>query len=160
MFGHLRPIRIWFCIAAALVAASIADPLVEFASNGGAFGAGSFTDHSNWDVFPALGAGVALVAVYIALRVRRALLRAGVHESLRPSALLALLPYVFAVQIALLYVMETAEQFVVAGHALGPARATTVYQNGVVQQVALPSPGYYLVTFTYSPNVARATAPS
>ena len=44
----------------------------------------------------------------------------------------------------------------VAGHALGPARATTVYQNGVVQQVALPSPGYYLVTFTYSPNVARA----
>jgi len=119
VFGHLRPIRIWFCIAAALVAASIADPLVEFASNGGAFGAGSFTDHSNWDVFPALGAGVALVAVYIALRVRRALLRAGVHESLRPSALLALLPYVFAVQIALLYVMETAEQFVVAGHALG-----------------------------------------
>jgi hypothetical protein len=44
----------------------------------------------------------------------------------------------------------------VAGQPLGPARATTVYQNGVIQQVALPSPGYYLVTFTYSPNVVRA----
>ncbi len=42
-----------------------------------------------------------------------------------------------------------------AGRALGPARSTTVYQNGVVQQMALPSPGDYLVTFTYSPNSAR-----
>jgi len=31
----------------------------------------------------------------------------------------SLLPYVFGAQIALLYVMETAEQFVVSGHALG-----------------------------------------
>lgn len=119
MFGHLQPIRIWFCIAAALVAASFADPLVEFASNSGAFGAGSFTDHSNWDVFPALGTGVVLAAIYIALRVRRAFVRRHVHDVLRPSALLSLLPFVFAAQIALLYVMETAEQFVVTGHALG-----------------------------------------
>jgi hypothetical protein len=119
VFERLSPIRIWFCIAAALVAASIADPLIEFASNSGAFGPGSFTDHSNWDVFPALGAGIALAAIYIGLRVRRTFVRADVHDGLRPSALLSLLPYVFAAQIALLYVMETVEQFAVAGHALG-----------------------------------------
>jgi hypothetical protein len=45
-----RTIRAWFCLAAALVAASITDPLVEFASNSGMFGPGSFTDHSNQDV--------------------------------------------------------------------------------------------------------------
>jgi hypothetical protein len=119
MFARYRPIRIWFCLAAALVAASIADPVIEFASNHGAFGAGSFTDHSNGDVFPALGAGLALVAVSIALRVRRVFVRSNVREYLQPSALWPLLPYVFAAQIAALYVMETAEQYAVAGHALG-----------------------------------------
>ena len=43
------------------MAAAIADPLVEFASNAGWFGAGNFTDHSNLDVVPALFAGVALL---------------------------------------------------------------------------------------------------
>jgi hypothetical protein len=119
VFARYRPIRIWFCIAAALVASSIADPLIEFVSNSGAFGPGSFTDHSNGDVFPALGAGLTFVAVSIALRVRRVFLRSSVREDLQPSRLRLLLPYVFATQIAALYVMERGEQYAVAGHAAG-----------------------------------------
>lgn len=112
---HLRAIRVWFCAAAALLAAAIADPLVELASNRGVFGPGSFTDHSNLDILPALGAGLLLGAVYVVLRVRRILAR----RIVLPTALGRLLPCVFAAQIALLYAMETLEQFAVAGHALG-----------------------------------------
>ena len=111
----IRAIRTWFCLAAALVAASIADPLVEFASNRGVFGRGVWTDHSNQDVLPALCAGLLLAAVYVALRTLRLLKRRFVA----PAAAGSLLPYVFALQIALLFVMETLEQQVVTGHALG-----------------------------------------
>lgn len=113
-----RTTRTWFCLAAALVAASIADPLVEFASNAGVFGPGSFTDHSNQDVLPALAAGLALGAVYVFLRARHMLERRGGGAVGAPGVKL-LLPSVFALQIALLYLMETAEQCVVAGHTLG-----------------------------------------
>jgi hypothetical protein len=113
-----RTAHTWFCLAAALVAAAIADPLVEFASNSGVFGSGSFTDHSNGDVLPALVAGLALGAVYVFLRARRILAQQG-NAVVRTIRVLPLLPYVFAAQIALLYAMETAEQFVVAGHSLG-----------------------------------------
>ena len=112
---HARALRAWFGLAAALVAASVADPLVEFASNRGLFGAGSFTDHSNQDVLPALGAGLLFGTVYVVLRVRGML---ACRVAL-PPAVGVLLPYVFAAQIALLYGMETLEQFVVSGHALG-----------------------------------------
>jgi hypothetical protein len=112
-----RAIRAWFCIAAALVAASIADPLVEFASNSGVFGPGSLTDHSNQDVLPVLALGLALGLVYVFLRARRILARRDLL--VRTTAVWSLLPCVFVAQIALLYVMETVEQFVVAGHSLG-----------------------------------------
>lgn len=115
MRQHTRALRAWFCIAAALVAASIADPLVEFASNRGLFGAGSFTDHSNQDVLPALCAGLLFGTVCVVLRVRGLL----AFRVALPPAMSVLLPDVFAVQIALLYGMETLEQFVVAGHPLG-----------------------------------------
>jgi hypothetical protein len=75
----MQAIRAWFCIAAALVAASVADPLVEFASNRGVFGPGSFTDHSNRDVLPALCAGLAFGAVYVLLRARSILARRDVE---------------------------------------------------------------------------------
>jgi len=110
-----RAIRVWFCIAAALIAASVADPLVEFASNSGVFGPGSFTDHSNLDILPALCAGLLFGSVYVVLRARRILSR----RVELPTAVGKLLPAIFTAQIALLYVMETLEQFAVAGHALG-----------------------------------------
>jgi hypothetical protein len=112
---RVRAIRVWFCVAAALVAASIADPVVELASNRGAFGAGSFTDHSSQDVLPALAAGLLFAAAYVILRTQRMLARRIV---LLP-ALAALLPCIFIAQIVVLYAMETLEQFVVYGHTLG-----------------------------------------
>lgn len=120
-------LRLWFCLAVAVIAAAIGDPLVEFASNSGWFGRGNFTDHSNLDVLPALIAGVAFAIFHVALRVKRALADPGkaAPELLRASSaalrpgIAGLLPATFALQIAALFLMETAEQYAVYGHALG-----------------------------------------
>jgi len=104
-----------FCLAVAVIAAAIADPIVEFASNAGWFGAGSFTDHSNLDIIPALLAGVGLLAIYM---VRKA--AAIVSNRIRPSDIVPLLPPIFVLQIVALYVMESVEQLVVWRHTLGP----------------------------------------
>jgi hypothetical protein len=119
-------IRLWFCLAVAVVAAAIADPLIEGASNAGFFGRGNFTDHSNADVVPALIAGACLAAAFLALRVR-ALLTSGTPQSgfLRASdealrgGIARLLPAAFTLQIATLFAMETLEQYAVYGHGLG-----------------------------------------
>jgi hypothetical protein len=101
--------------AIAVVAAALADPLVEFASNAGWFGAGSFTDHSNLDIIPALSIGVGLLALYMA-RKARAVLTGRVLQ----HGVTAALPFIFGLQILALYVMETAEQLVAWGHVLSP----------------------------------------
>jgi hypothetical protein len=110
-------IRFWFTLAAAVVAAAIADPIVEGAANAGWFGPGTFTDHSTLDVLPALSCGIALLGICLVLRVRRELLRAS-SEALRAD-IARLLPGIYATQLAALYIMETSEQLVVAGHPLG-----------------------------------------
>jgi hypothetical protein len=119
-------LRFWFCLAAGVIAAAIADPIIESASNAGWFGVGNFTDHSYLDVLPALFAGGALAAVVVLLRVRGALLgrdaapgllRAS-HNALR-AGIAGLLPATIAVQLCALYVMETAEQVAIFGHPLG-----------------------------------------
>jgi hypothetical protein len=107
--------RTWFCILVAVVAAAFADPLVEFASNAGAFGRCDCTDHSNLDVLPALAAGILLGIALLSLRIRNVL--AG--QPVVAPAVRRIVPAVFAIQIAVLYAMETAEQFVVDGHVLG-----------------------------------------
>jgi hypothetical protein len=141
-----REVRTWFCFSAALVAAAIADVLVEFASNRGAFGRGSFTDHSNQDVLPALCGGLLVAMVYVAMRTRRMLKR----RLAVPFAIGALLPYVFGLQIALLYAMETLEQCVVAGHALGG----TLWLGGPpIASLAVHAAACVLVTFL----LARST---
>jgi hypothetical protein len=99
------------------MAAAIADPCVESASNAGWFGPGSLTDHSTLDVIPALLSGVLLLGIYLAIRVRRELLRAS-NEALRANVG-SLLPAIFALQLVVLFIMETSEQLVVAGHPLG-----------------------------------------
>lgn len=98
----------------AVICAAVADPIVEFASNAGWFGAGRFTDHSNLDVVPALLAGVGLLVLYL-VRKARAIL--SERSSL---GLWVLLPSIFTLQILTLYVMETAEQLMVWRHVLGP----------------------------------------
>jgi hypothetical protein len=108
-------IKLWFCLVAAVAAAAIADPIVEAASNAGWFGPGSFTDRSNADVVPAIALSLVFAGLYLASRVRQmpARIVAG-------SAVWKLLPLIYVLQIATLYVMESCEQYVVAGHLLGP----------------------------------------
>ena len=124
----VRWTRILFCIAVAIMAAAAADPLVEFGSNAGLFGPGNYTDHSNLDVVPAVLVALLFAALHLFLRIRGALMgpreasRLWLRQSsdaLGSAMLLRLLPAAFAIQIVALYSMETAEQFVVAGHAFG-----------------------------------------
>jgi hypothetical protein len=120
-------IRLCFCLAVAVIAAAVADPLVEAASNAGWFGPGNFTDHSSVDVLPAFALGFGFVVLYVALRVRSMLLDSGGNapNALRLSnealghSVRRLLPQIFTFQIVVLYGMETAEQFAVWGHGLG-----------------------------------------
>lgn len=118
--------KMWFCFAVALVAAAVADPLVESASNAGFFGAGNFTDHSQWDVMPLLVAGIFFVTVHWLGRVRRLL-----HSKDKPissfnlsgagtlGSVLSLLPGTYALQVCILFAGETLEQWIVYHHLLG-----------------------------------------
>lgn len=108
-------VRWGFCVALAVISAALADPIVEFASNAGAFGRGSFTDHCSLDVVPALVAGAGLMALYLIAKARMV-----ISGNAFPSGTAPLLPVVFAFQVVALYAMETAEQLAVAGHPLGP----------------------------------------
>jgi len=116
-----------FCLTAAIAAAAVTDPTVEGLANHGVFGTGVFTDHSNIDVAPALIAGFVFALALIAGLVRRTL-RRGVGlapDWLRTPAIAAstplvrLMPGIFALQLLVLWSMETLEQIVVAGHPLG-----------------------------------------
>jgi hypothetical protein len=109
-------LRLAFCAAVAVIAASLADPLVEFASNAGVFGSGNYTDHSNFDVLPALLAGFGLLALYFVRRAPAILSGRALCDNVA-----TLLPAIFALQIAMLYLMESAEQTIVWGHTLGPS---------------------------------------
>lgn len=117
--------RVWFCVGVAIIAAALADPLLEFASNAGAFGSCNCTDHSNLDVLPALLLGSLFGLRYLYLRVRRHFAAAGATDEGPPSGTLAsnvlarLLPATFALQLLVLFTMETAEQAVVRGQVLG-----------------------------------------
>jgi hypothetical protein len=108
--------RFPFCLAVAVIAAAVADPVVEFASNAGWFGPGSFTDRSYLDVFPALVAGAGILALYLIGRAPAVLAGTAL-----PRRVVTLVPAIFALQIVALYVMETAEQLIVGGRTLGTA---------------------------------------
>lgn len=97
-----------------MVAAALADPIVEFGSNAGWFGRGGLTDHSNLDVGPALLLGIGLLAIYM---VRKA--RAVLAGRALPRNALELVPWIFALQLSTLYIMETCEQLIACGHVLG-----------------------------------------
>lgn len=115
------------CGAIAVIAAAFADALVETASNAGLFGPGNFTDHSNLNVLPTLLVGLLFAGLHLFARIRRVF--TGLQDStnwlqatrhtLSMNALPRLLPPIFCIQIIALYTMETAEQFIVAGHGLG-----------------------------------------
>ncbi|TAM73652.1 hypothetical protein EPN44_13245 [bacterium] len=116
-----------FCLAAAVTAAAVVDPIMERLSNTGIFGPGTLTDRSNLDIVPALGAAAALSLVVLIGLVRRTLAGAShvpgwLHISARAAddaTLPRVLPAIYALQIATLFAMETVEQVIVAGHPLG-----------------------------------------
>jgi len=64
-----------FCLTAAVTAAAVIDPAVEWLANHGRFGPGAFTDHSNLDVLPALGVGLCFALAFVAVLARRMLRR-------------------------------------------------------------------------------------
>jgi hypothetical protein len=126
MLSSRPSIRALFCFAVALVAAGIADPLLEAASNAGLFGHGSFTDHSNLDVMPVLATGLTLALLWTLVRIgqlvrseppRSSWLRAW-SGALDSKTLVRLMPAILATQFCALFTMETLEQIAVAGHPL------------------------------------------
>jgi hypothetical protein len=120
-------VKMWFCVAVAMIGAAFADPLVEFASNRGMFGAGTFTDRSNWAVLPALVVGLTFVALHLILRIRSQLVNARdpapawARLALRTvgARVAFLVPLIFALQLLALFTIETFEQVIVYGHPLG-----------------------------------------
>ena len=103
-----------------MLAAALADPCLEFASNAGWFGAGRFTDRSMADVLPTLLVGAFFLVVQLLRIFRRAYTRLRLEGPLR-QPLAALLPSIFILQLALLFVIESIEQRIVYGHFLGGA---------------------------------------
>jgi hypothetical protein len=122
---YLASVKVWFCLAVATVAASVADLVIESASNAGFFGSGNFTDHSDWDILPCLFVGLVFVVMHCFCGVRKLL--HGSQSSASPLELnnahvrssLQLLPAIYGLQILVLYAMETMEQRVVYHHLLG-----------------------------------------
>jgi hypothetical protein len=108
-------LRLGFCAAVAVIAAALADPIVEFASNAGCFGAGRFTDRSNVDVAPAIAVGFALLVWYLVAKAQAVLAGRAL-----PPRIATLLPLIFSLQMITLWTMETAEQLTVYGHVIAP----------------------------------------
>jgi len=122
-FRSPSPARLAFVVTAALIAAGIGDPLVETIADTGAFGAG-YHDTNHLGVLPALicALGVALeMAVLYGLRAFSAGARHG-GERLRSLArrigthrARADVPFVFALQLAAVFAIESFEAFAAGG---------------------------------------------
>jgi hypothetical protein len=117
--------RAGFCFAVALTAAAIAGPLLEALADAGVFGPGTFTDGSNLDVLPALCVGALAAAAFAVGLARRlahpsARMPTWLHQAAEAGRLAPSQSVVtFALQIAVLFAMETGEQILVVGHPLG-----------------------------------------
>lgn len=117
-----------FVCTVALFAAVLGDLVVESVSNAQILWRGNYTDRSSLDLLP-----VFLLAVTALVLTNGLLLLAQARESglstrslilstsraLRGSEIARLLPAIFAAQLFVLFCMETTEQVVVYGHALG-----------------------------------------
>jgi hypothetical protein len=125
--GRAAASRFPFLIAVALVAAAIADPLVESISNTGVLG-GHYADDNHTGVLPTLLAGVLLILEIAAVRCFQDLRSSG-GRSLDPVADVARgfstrspaqdLPCVLALQFAILFMLESTEELVFGGKLLG-----------------------------------------
>ncbi len=89
---------------------------MELLSNAGLFGPGTFTDHSNANVVPALLAALAAAGALIGVAAWRLL---ALEDKPLPRCTPGLIAAIFCVQMLVLFGMETSEQIATAGHALG-----------------------------------------
>jgi hypothetical protein len=106
--------RLPFLAAVALIAAAIADPLVETIANTGVLGRG-YADNDHSSVVPTLIIGAILTLLVTGGRTWTLALARHVAE----RSALDDLPYVVVVQLAALFIMESAEQVLVGGRYLG-----------------------------------------
>jgi hypothetical protein len=132
-----RSIVVTFVAAAALLAAVLADAVVEGLSNAAVFWRGQYTDGSSVDLLPVfLIAVLALgLTLYLWLRLEARGKRPSARSLILSTArvlcrrqILRVLPLIFLLQIVVLLVMETTEQVVVYGHTFGG----TVWLGGPV----------------------------
>jgi len=120
--------RLPFLCAVALVAAALADPLVESVSNTGIFGPRA-SDDNHLSIIPALIAGLVLLlevaGLHCAALCRRPPLArerdwlVDVASRFVERSLARDLPYVFILQLAALFTMESVEQLVTGGSLAG-----------------------------------------
>ncbi len=122
-----RASRLPFLLAVALIAAAVADPVVESIANTGILG-GHFADDNHTSVIPTLLGGLLLVLEIVAVRcidmLRRAPNRsrvrfADIARGIGTRSTARDLPCLFAMQLAVLFLMESTEQLVVGGTLLG-----------------------------------------
>jgi hypothetical protein len=129
-----------FCLAAAVTAAAVIDPAIEWLANAGLFGPGRFTDHSNLDVIPVLVLGLLFSVIFVAGQAHRIVRRFASEVGSIPM----LLPVIFALQLLVLWSMETVEQIVVTGGPLGG----TIWLGGpAIISLALHALGCLAVTW-------------
>ncbi len=112
-------------MAVALVAAALADPLVETVANTGILGPG-YSDNDHASVLPALLAGAVLLLFVIVARCFGLLYHAStcrlalrIARQIAARAPLADLPYVLLLQFAALFAMESSEQLFFDGRLAG-----------------------------------------
>jgi hypothetical protein len=122
-----RITRLAFCIAAALIAAALGDAVVESVSNTGVLG-GRYNDNNHLGIVPTLHVGTVLLLGMLVLRFIEVLTRStnssqgsfiDAARELTPRSLVQYLPYVFALQLMALFVLESVEQLAVDGKLLG-----------------------------------------
>jgi hypothetical protein len=107
-------LRLPFLAAAALIAAALADPLVETIANTGVLGAG-YADNDHSSVLPTLLIGAVLTLLVIAARTWAVAFARHICE----RSVLDDLPYVLLLQFIALFIMESAEQLLAGGRLLG-----------------------------------------
>jgi hypothetical protein len=120
-------IRGIFVCTAALLAAALGDALVEGLSNADILWHGQYTDQSSLDLLP-LFVGVIAIVLMVGHSVKRQIrstglpartLIASTSRALIPDEMTSALPTIFALQLFILFSMETIEQIVVYGHDFG-----------------------------------------
>jgi len=121
--AHPLASRRLFLLAVAIIAAALADPIVESLANAGILG-GHYTDNNHLSVIPAFVVGGIFALVTLALDSWNASRASNdwlveVAKSFSKRSPVEDLPCVFVLQLLALFFMESAEQLAFGGKLLG-----------------------------------------